>query len=298
MNGLPWKNQLEDRLWNFPLKNSESDYNLFYNMRILWLNIYKWKYQDFLTLIEHPEKPTLVFTPNPEILVRAHADTDFYLNLKKADYLTPDANGLYTASLIQEGVWYYSALFRTLLEKKQLEETYGELIRGSSLTFDLVDFAMKTGETVLMIDNYRIKNPTNPFEIRKKEIQSRLPVLFREVFPELKVEIMFDNEKSPEEIARIIVEKDIRYVFSCIGMKYQEERLVEIFAYLPLTTKVVWLGVGSSFDYFLWLQKRAPLFLQKLGLEWLYRLLQDPIGRWSRIKTALIDFPRLIESQK
>ncbi len=90
-----------------------------------------------------------------------------------------------------------------------------------------------------MIDNYRIIDPKNPFEVKKKEVQSRLPVLFHEQFPNLQIEILFDGEKSPKDIAALIDEKDIRYVFSCIGMKVQEERLVEIFSHLPPSQKVV-----------------------------------------------------------
>ena len=43
----------------------------------------------------------------------------------------------------------------------------------------------------------------------------------------------------------------------------------------------VMMGVGGSFDVLAGKLKRAPLFWQKLHLEWLYRLLQEPkrIGR-------------------
>jgi UDP-N-acetyl-D-mannosaminuronic acid transferase (WecB/TagA/CpsF family) len=51
--------------------------------------------------------------------------------------------------------------------------------------------------------------------------------------------------------------------------------------------------VGSSFDYLLGLQTRAPVFLQKLGLEWLYRLIRSP-SRFRRIYTALVEFPRMM----
>lgn len=36
------------------------------------------------------------------------------------------------------------------------------------------------------------------------------------------------------------------------------------------------VGVGAGFDYFAGNIKRAPLWMQKCSLEWLYRLLQDP----------------------
>ncbi len=40
--------------------------------------------------------------------------------------------------------------------------------------------------------------------------------------------------------------------------------------------KGVMLGVGAGFDFHAGTVKRAPVVLQRLGLEWLYRLCQDP----------------------
>ena len=36
------------------------------------------------------------------------------------------------------------------------------------------------------------------------------------------------------------------------------------------------IGVGAGFDYFAGNIKRAPMWMQKCSLEWLYRLMQDP----------------------
>lgn len=77
-------------------------------------------------------------------------------------------------------------------------------------------------------------------------------------------------------------------------MKIQEERLQKVFLLLPVTLPVVGLGVGASIDFLLGLQKRSPKIFQNLGLEWLYRLMMQPKIRYKRIKTALIDFPKLI----
>ena len=90
-----------------------------------------------------------------------------------------------------------------------------------------------------MIDNYRITTPTNPFEIVKMRIQSDLPQLLKTRFPDLNITLIFDGEKTPEEIAELITGSNISYVFSCIGMKTQEKRLIEIFSYLPLEQRVV-----------------------------------------------------------
>lgn len=42
------------------------------------------------------------------------------------------------------------------------------------------------------------------------------------------------------------------------------------------------MGVGAAFDFVAGVQKRAPRAWQRLGLEWLYRLLQEP-WRWRRM---------------
>ena len=42
------------------------------------------------------------------------------------------------------------------------------------------------------------------------------------------------------------------------------------------------MGVGGSFDVLAGTVKRAPVFWQKLNLEWLYRFIQQP-NRWRRM---------------
>lgn len=42
------------------------------------------------------------------------------------------------------------------------------------------------------------------------------------------------------------------------------------------------IGVGAGFDYFAGNIKRAPMWMQKMSLEWLYRLIQDPKRLWRR----------------
>lgn len=108
-------------------------------MNFLSLDIYAGTYRDFLEKIRNPEKKTLVFTPNPEILLRASEDESFLDMLKEADYLTPDGVGLYVASLIREGSSYLRACRESVFSRKNLEEKYGERIRGSDLTRDLIE---------------------------------------------------------------------------------------------------------------------------------------------------------------
>lgn len=54
------------------------------------------------------------------------------------------------------------------------------------------------------------------------------------------------------------------------------------------------LGVGAGFDYLAGDIKRAPKIMQKLCLEWLYRLLQDPRRLWKRYVTTNVKFMKYV----
>ncbi|MBE9172614.1 WecB/TagA/CpsF family glycosyltransferase, partial [Cyanobium sp. LEGE 06143] len=44
----------------------------------------------------------------------------------------------------------------------------------------------------------------------------------------------------------------------------------------------LWMGVGGSFDVWAGVKTRAPRWMGRLHLEWLYRLIQEP-SRWRRM---------------
>jgi len=54
------------------------------------------------------------------------------------------------------------------------------------------------------------------------------------------------------------------------------------------------LGVGAAFDYFAGNIKRAPKWMQGFGLEWLFRLIQEPKRLWKRYLVLYPRFPLLL----
>ena len=44
----------------------------------------------------------------------------------------------------------------------------------------------------------------------------------------------------------------------------------------------VMLGVGAAFDFHAGVKPQAPAWLQKAGLEWLFRFLSEPRRLWKR----------------
>lgn len=62
-------------------------------------------------------------------------------------------------------------------------------------------------------------------------------------------------------------------IFVAMGSPRQEKFIVKYMNELPCT---VYMGVGGSFDIFAGVLKRAPRWMIKLGLEWLYRVIKEP----------------------
>lgn len=68
-------------------------------------------------------------------------------------------------------------------------------------------------------------------------------------------------------------------LFVGMGVPRQEFFLEENWSKLGVNLAI---GVGGSFEIFAGTKKRAPLWVQEVGLEWFYRLLQEPGRLWKR----------------
>ncbi|WP_456833452.1 WecB/TagA/CpsF family glycosyltransferase [Deinococcus sp. UYEF24] len=86
---------------------------------------------------------------------------------------------------------------------------------------------------------------------------------------------------TPEEDAAYteqILESGARILFVGIGCPKQEWWMYNHRDRLPL----VMLGVGAAFDFHSGRVRQAPAAMQKLGLEWLFRLIAEPRRLWKR----------------
>lgn len=82
-------------------------------------------------------------------------------------------------------------------------------------------------------------------------------------------ELTFEEDK---EIIKMINEADADFVWVGLGAPKQEKWM----AAHENKIKGLMVGVGAGFDYFAGNIQRAPMWMQKMNLEWLYRLLQEP----------------------
>lgn len=261
-------------------------------MQIFWIKINKIKKKDLLKKITNLKEQNIIFTPNPEILLKTLKDKEFKKLVNKANYKTPDWIWLYIAfQILDNDFWkivntllipYF--LFNLFFRRKYLYEKYWERICWSDLTKDLIKFASKEKVKVTIIDLY------NPTDAKKVESQKVFSEILQDKFPKLKFDYFIYNPDKKDKIIKKIQESQSQILFSTLWMKKQEKSVVEIME--RCENIKIWLAIGSSFDYLTWFQKRAPKFFRVLWIEWLYRLLTWPrkLDRIKRLWNAIFVF--------
>ena len=93
--------------------------------------------------------------------------------------------------------------------------------------------------------------------------------------------------KENEPVAQAVRAAGADVCFVCLGAPKQELWMRQ---YGPQTGAHLMVGLGGSLDVFAGVVERAPEGFQKLGLEWLYRLVKEPkrIGRMAKLPLVLV----------
>ncbi len=86
-----------------------------------------------------------------------------------------------------------------------------------------------------------------------------------------------DDEET--EIIAAIRETGTDLLLVAMGVPQQEKWVARN---LPSTGAVVAIGVGALFDFYSGKLRRPPVWMQRLGLEWFGRLVQEPGRLWRR----------------
>jgi N-acetylglucosaminyldiphosphoundecaprenol N-acetyl-beta-D-mannosaminyltransferase len=86
----------------------------------------------------------------------------------------------------------------------------------------------------------------------------------------------WDNE---EDVVRKIRESGARILFVAISSPKKEQVIARWQKQLGVGFA---MGVGGTFDIMAGKVKRAPIWMQRVGLEWLYRVIQEPQRMWKR----------------
>jgi N-acetylglucosaminyldiphosphoundecaprenol N-acetyl-beta-D-mannosaminyltransferase len=116
----------------------------------------------------------------------------------------------------------------------------------------------------------------------RAEVVSRTVAYFKGKYPRLKVAGYRDgyfNSREEEKINAEINDSKADLVLVGMGTPQKELWADRNFGKLEAT---ICQGVGGGFDVVAGVTKRAPRWMQSAGLEWFYRLVQEPRRMWKR----------------
>lgn len=144
-----------------------------------------------------------------------------------------------------------------------------ERVAGIDIFTELLGVAEETGRSVYLLG-------------AAQEVLDRLVERIGELHPQLRIAGArngYFDEPEEESVADAIRESGADYLFVGITSPKKEKFLARWGRDLGVH---VCHGVGGSFDVVAGKVRRAPRLWQKLGLEWFYRLLQEPRRMWKR----------------
>jgi N-acetylglucosaminyldiphosphoundecaprenol N-acetyl-beta-D-mannosaminyltransferase len=211
-------------------------------------------------------EPHQLCTVNPEFIVTAQRDGEFRRIINHAALALPDGIGLLKAARF---------LGTTPLPER---------VAGS----DLVDHLAKMSHQ----HGYRIY-----FLGAGEGVAEQAIANLKQRYPNMTVAGAYAGSPALAEnkavVQRILPTRpDILLV--AYGAPQQDKWIARNLSRLEIP---VCIGVGGSFDFLAGTVKRAPAWLQQLGLEWLHRLLMQP-HRWRRIWMAVPYFCWLVLRSK
>jgi N-acetylglucosaminyldiphosphoundecaprenol N-acetyl-beta-D-mannosaminyltransferase len=207
-------------------------------------------------------KRTLVGVVNAAKMVRLRHDPELRDSLLECDVLLADG---------QSVVWASRLLRRPVPER----------VAGVDLFERLLELAARDGWSVYLLG-------------ARADVLATLQQRLVERFPALKIagarDGYFTDAEAPT-VAADITGSGADMLF--LGMTSPKK---EIFLgdYGETLGVPVLHGVGGSFDILAGVTKRAPQLWQRLGLEWLYRVLQEPRRLWRRYFTTNATFIALV----
>jgi N-acetylglucosaminyldiphosphoundecaprenol N-acetyl-beta-D-mannosaminyltransferase len=191
-----------------------------------------------------------IVTVNPEFVMFAQSNPSFLQAINQAALVVPDGIGI-------------------VLALRYLRHPTPERVTGVDT---VVALAKRCAEQKYRL--YLLGAAPGVAELAASRLQ--------EMAPGLEIAGAYSGSPAPSEEDELIerlraARADVLYV--AYGAPAQDLWIARNRTRLPVA---VAMGVGGSFDFLAGRQRRAPQIMQRVGLEWLYRLYREP-WRWRRM---------------
>lgn len=201
-----------------------------------------------------------VCVANVHMLMEAYWHTEFATVLSHADLVTPDGTPL---------VWMMKLLGARAQNR----------VAGLDILLAVCQLASQQNIRVFFLGS-------------QTTILEAMRVKLEREFPQLQIAGMEPLPFRPltlaedDEIVRKIHDSSAGVVFVSLGCPKQEYWMSAHKGKIRAVT----IGLGGAFPVFAGIHKKAPVYIQKLGFEWLYRLIQEPRRLWRRYSSTIPPF--------
>ena len=192
-----------------------------------------------------------IATVNPEFIMKAQEDESFHKVLQDSDLCLPDGIGLLFAS-------------------RWLGQPLPERVAGSDFVYKLAALSAEKGWRLFLLG-------------AEEGVAQEAASVLTDKYQGLVIAGTCSGSSTTSENEAIVEQintsqADILYV--AFGAPRQDKWIDRNRE--SLETVRVAMGVGGSLDFITGRTVRAPLWIQRLGLEWLHRLIKEP-WRWRRM---------------
>jgi len=245
-------------------RNVAMAHELLYKRKVLGLHVDALNFTEALTKIEQFIEnggSHTVITLNTEIATLAQSDEELFNIINRSDLVLPDSVGIKWAAGLKEkvpGVELVRMLCELAVENDYSVAFFGG---GQGVAKEAADNLAK---------EYAGLNVNGCY-------------------------CGYYSNEQEEEIMADIVWRRPHILFVGLGAPKQEKWISKNVDVLGMPIAV---GVGGSFDVLSGKAKRAPVFIQKLNLEWLYRLCSEPGKRFKRTISSLPKFVWMVLRSK
>lgn len=208
--------------------------------------LYKGNDHEFYQLLEDKikeQKKCLLVTANPEIFSRALENRELHqLLLDERVMISPDGEGVVKAA-------------------KMLDYQIWGKIAGVDTVDQMIAVCEKHHYSVYCYGS-------------KQEVLDALRKKWQTAYPDLIIAGMKNGyDHNEDEVFSDMAKQQPDLILAALGVPKQE---LAVYRHFDQFDKGLFIGVGGSLDVLSGTKKRAPAFLIKCKLEWLYRLLKEP----------------------
>jgi N-acetylglucosaminyldiphosphoundecaprenol N-acetyl-beta-D-mannosaminyltransferase len=214
----------------------------------------------------------LIVTPNSEIIMNATKDQELKMLIEEAGLIIPDGIGLVYASKI-------------------IGQPLNERVTGVDFLNSILKYLEENGKSIYLLGS----KPANEESPSVADMAAENMLI---KYPNLKIAGTHDGYFKKEEegdLVKNINESGADFLCAALGAPKQEKFIYE--HRNEFTNIRAGIGVGGSLDVWAGVVKRAPIFYQEHGLEWLYRFVQEP-SRYKRMAQLPLFMVKVIAKGK